>query len=385
MNSEIKVSVVIVSYNCLPFLTLCIDSLLWYEDNRVEIIVVDNNSNDNTAEYLNKNYPKVKTIANKDNKGFGAACNQGISIANGDYLLMLNPDTIVSETLIDDILFFMENHKNCGGMGVYMADGKGNFLPESKRGFPTIFRSFNRFSGLINIFPKNRQFAGYYLGHLSKNEINKIEVLSGAFMLFTKEVAEKTKGFDERFFMYGEDIDLSWRILKNGFENYYNPNIKIIHFKGESSVKDKVYLKNFFGAMELFHKIHFTKKRDKILRPIVNFFMKIISTLKRIELNFSKKKSHKENSYDFPITVISNNHGTIFENIETKFAYPTDNVKNNSTVWIDLANLRPSEAINFAINNNDKNLNFIWYNSKTKQLIQALSSNENSIIQHICI
>ncbi len=381
-KSNIKVSVVIVSYNCLPFLSLCIDSLLCKNDERMEIIIVDNNSNDKTIETISKEYPSLKIIANKENKGFGRACNQGISIAKGEYYLMLNPDTIVSENLIDEIIDFMQSHPDAGAMGVYMADGKGRFLPESKRGFPSLFASFCRFSGLTKLFPTNKKISQYYLGHLPNNEASEIEILSGAFMLLNSKIIDKIGGFDERFFMYGEDIDLSWRIIQSGYKNYYNPNIKIIHFKGESSVKNKKYLKNFFGAMELFYKIHFTKKSDAFVRPIIYMLMRFLSFVKQIQFTFSRNKNEKFNINNDDVIIISNNHNTSFNNF-SKFAFPSDKVKEKSTVCIDLSNLKPSEAIDFAINNCGKNLNFVWCNSSKKMMIQVLSSTDNSIIENI--
>ncbi len=383
MTSNIKVSVVIVSYNCLPFLTLCLDSLLWKKDDRMEIIVVDNNSDDGTIDKIKKAYPSVITISNNENKGFGIACNQGIAIAKGEYFLMLNPDTIVDENLVDDILSFMQKHPDAGGMGIYMADGEGKFLPESKRGFPTLFASFYKFSGLTKRYPKNKKIAKYYMGNLPNNKINEIEILAGAFMLLNSKTIEKIGGFDERFFMYGEDIDLSWRIIQNGYKNYFNPEIKIIHFKGESSIKDKKYIKNFFGAMELFYKIHFTNKSDKFFKPLIYLLMRSFSTFKKIQLSFIPKDDNRIDLKKSQLTIISNSHKKILNNLDVTFSYPDNEIENDKVVFMDMANLKPSEAIKFATENSEKNLKFVWGNSSKNILIQVLSSTENSIIENI--
>ena len=162
----VELSVVIVTYRCLPFTELCLQSLLWQRDERMEVIVVDNNSNDGSAEIINSRYPDVKVISNKKNVGFGSACNQGMHVAKGRYYLMLNPDTVVPENLTQLVLNFMHTHPNCGAMGVKMVDGGGKFLPESKRGIPTIFRAFYKFIGLAKLFPASSVFSGYYMGHL---------------------------------------------------------------------------------------------------------------------------------------------------------------------------------------------------------------------------
>jgi hypothetical protein len=190
--------------------------------------------------------------------GFAKANNQALKQASGRYVLFLNPDTIIPEDGLTTCISFMESHPDAGALGVRMIDGSGNFLRESKRGFPSPWASFCKMSGLTGFFPSSRLFARYYLGHLSENEQQVVDILSGAFMLVKKEVLDKTGGFDEQYFMYGEDIDLSYRIQQLGYKNYYLPDCIIIHFKGESTRKDSRYIKLFYKAMIQFVRKHFT-------------------------------------------------------------------------------------------------------------------------------
>ena len=227
------------------------------EMGNVEVIVVDNASRDGSIEYLEKMFPSVRFIQNGENLGFSKANNLGLKIASGQYILFLNPDTILPEPIFKDCISFFQSHSNVGGVGVRMVDGGGHFLVESKRGFPTAWRSFCKLSGLSAVFPTSQTFAGYNLGHLKERDVLPIDALAGAYMMVRKEVLEKIGGFDERFFMYAEDIDLSKRIKDAGFENYYLGDRTILHFKGESTKKDGLYVKRFYGAMNLYVMKHY--------------------------------------------------------------------------------------------------------------------------------
>jgi Predicted glycosyltransferases len=221
---------------------------------------VDNDSSDGTIEYLQPKFPFVHFIANRTNAGFAVANNQALAQAKGKYVLFLNPDTILPEDFFEQCVHFMEAHTNAGALGVRMIDGSGQFLKESKRGIPTPWVAFCKMTGLTGLFPASKIFARYYLGHLPEYETNPAEALAGACMLVKKEVLQQTGGFDERFFMYAEDIDLSWRIQQAGYINYYFPKVTIIHFKGESTRKDARYIKLFYEAMVQFVEKHFTGK-----------------------------------------------------------------------------------------------------------------------------
>jgi len=257
-----KLSVIIVNYNVRYFLEQCLTSVLRATANiDAEIFVVDNESKDDSVEMVKNKFPQVKVITNKKNVGFSKANNQAIAIAKGEYILLLNPDTVVEEDTFEKCIAFMDKHPEAGGLGVKMIDGNGVFLPESKRGLPTPSVSFYKIFGLSSLFPKSKVFSKYHLGYLNNNETNEIEILSGAFMWMRKSVLDQTGYLDESFFMYGEDIDLSYRILLAGFKNYYFPEAKIIHYKGESTKKGSInYVFVFYNAMIIFSKKHFAKK-----------------------------------------------------------------------------------------------------------------------------
>lgn len=252
-----KLSVVIVNYNVKYYLEQCLRSVIKASENiDTEIFVVDNNSSDNSISYLKPLFPSVSFISNKDNPGFSKANNQAIKIATGEYILLLNPDTIVGEHTFSNVCDFMDAHTNAGALGVKMTDGYGRFLPESKRGFPSPWNSFCKIFGLSKLFPYSPVFAKYHLRYLNKNEIHEVDVLAGAFMLLRKTVLDKVGVLDEDFFMYGEDIDLSYRVTLGGYKNYYFPE-PIIHYKGESTKKDFKYVKIFYQAMIIFFKKHY--------------------------------------------------------------------------------------------------------------------------------
>ena len=254
-------SIVIVNYNSTSLLEQCLDSVnKACTDIDAEIIVVDNNSKDGSKAHLQVKYRGIKFIFNKDNLGFAKACNQGFKISSGKYVLFLNPDTVLSETCLVDCISFFESHPDAGAVGVRMLDDNGIFLKESKRGIPSASTSFYKLFGLSAIFPGSKTFAKYYQAHLPEIANNPVEVLSGAFMMIRREVFEKVNGFDEDFFMYGEDIDLSMRIDQLGYKNYYLGNIYVTHLKGGSTTYNYKYVKDFYGAMNLFVKKHYGNK-----------------------------------------------------------------------------------------------------------------------------
>lgn len=274
-----KLTIVIVNYNVKFFLEQCLLSVrkaiqqltLNNAENNAEIIVVDNNSVDSSLTMLNTKFPDITLIANKDNKGFSVANNQAIHIAKGEYVLLLNPDTVVEEFTFQKIVQFMDEHPDAGALGVKMIDGKGEFLPESKRGLPTPTIAFYKVFGLSAIFPKSQVFGKYHLGYLDKNKIHEVDILAGAFMLIRKKVLDKIGLLDENFFMYGEDIDISYRITKAGYKNFYFPETQIIHYKGESTKKSSVnYVFVFYRAMIIFAKKHFSQKNASLFSLFIN-------------------------------------------------------------------------------------------------------------------
>lgn len=256
------ISIVIVNYNVRHFLEQTLASIQRASNHlKIETWVVDNDSVDDSISMVKRNYPKVKLIENKDNVGFSVANNQAIEQSSGKYILLLNPDTVLQEDTLDLCFKYMENHQNTGAVGVKMIDGSGQFLPESKRGFPNLWVSFCKSTGLSSLFPKSPIFNQYHLGYLDKNEIHKVEVLSGAFMFMRKEVLDQVGNLDEAFFMYGEDIDLSYRIKDAGYDIVYYPETTIIHFKGESTKKGSLnYVRVFYQAMIIFANKHYAGK-----------------------------------------------------------------------------------------------------------------------------
>ena len=264
-------TVVIVNYNVKYFLEQCLRSVFAAtQDLEAEVYVVDNNSSDGSAEWIKNQFPQVKLIENQENVGFSKANNQAIRLAKGDWVLLLNPDTIVPENCFNDILDYCQNHPKLGGLGVKMLDGSGVYLPESKRGLPTPEVAVYKMTGLSKLFAKNPRFGAYYHGNLSENEPQKVEVLAGAFMWMRKSVLDEIGLLDETYFMYGEDIDLSHRIRLAGYENHYFPFAPIIHYKGESTRKESYsYVKAFYGAMIIFARRYFTKGQAFLLSTLL--------------------------------------------------------------------------------------------------------------------
>ena len=258
-----KLSIVIVNYNVKYFLE---QALTTVEKSRVgiasEVFVVDNNSVDDSVQMVADQFPEVHLIQNKNNPGFSIANNQAIKLAKGEYVLLLNPDTVIEEDTLSKCLQFLDDHPDAGALGVKMIDGSGKFLPESKRGFPDPYVAFTKVSGLSRLFPRSKRFNQYHLGYLDKEKTWEVDVLSGAFMMIRKSVLDEIGLLDEQFFMYGEDIDLSYRIQKAGNKNYYFADTQIIHYKGESTKKGSLnYVKAFYNAMILFANKHFDKKQ----------------------------------------------------------------------------------------------------------------------------
>ncbi len=274
-------SVIIVNYNVKHFLEQCLQSVFKAADNiALEVFVVDNNSVDGSVEMVRAKYPQVTCIANKENAGFSKANNQAIKLASAHFILLLNPDTIVQEDTFVKTLNFMAEHPDAGGLGVKMLDGKGRFLPESKRGLPTPAVAFYKIFGLARLFPHSKKYGQYHLTYLDKNKNHEIDILSGAFMLLRKAAIDKTGLLDETFFMYGEDIDLSYRIQKAGFKNYYFADTSIIHYKGESTKKSSVnYVLVFYKAMVIFAHKHFAKSQASAFNSLINIAIYLRASL----------------------------------------------------------------------------------------------------------
>lgn len=253
-----QLSVIILNYNVRYFLEQCVCSVQKALENiDGEIIVVDNNSQDDSCAMMKQLFPNVQLIENTSNVGFPKGNNIGVAQAKGEFICILNPDTVVAEDTFTKVLAFAKNQSDLGIVGVKLIDGTGNFLPESKRGIPTPWVAFTKITKLYKIFPKSRICNQYYAQQILENETGKVAVLVGAFMVMKRDLYQEIGGFDEGCFMYSDDIDLSYMVLKKGKYNYYFHETSVIHYKGESTIRDGTYMKRFREAMNFFYKKHF--------------------------------------------------------------------------------------------------------------------------------
>ncbi|MDD2960833.1 MAG: glycosyltransferase family 2 protein [Muribaculaceae bacterium] len=294
-----EVTVIIVNYRVKYFLTQTLYSVSEaLRDTSHEIFVIDNNSQDDSIDYVSQHFPDINYILNKENVGFARANNQAIEKADSKFTLILNPDTIITRHAITAAISLMNSDDKCGGIGTKMIDGNGAFLPESKRSFPTPWVSFCKIFGLSKLFPYSPIFARYHVRYLSDKEINKVDILAGAYMFIRTSLLKDVHGFDESFFMYGEDIDLSYRITEKGYSNYYLPQA-IIHYKGESTKKDSYkYVKVFYEAMLIFFKKHYPHYSSPYYLFIkVGIFARAFASLiKRAIYAFLPKHKDADNS-----------------------------------------------------------------------------------------
>ena len=264
-------SVIIVNFNVRDYLRQCLISVQSaLEKIDSEIFVVDNNSDDGSADMVRKEFPDVKLIVNTLNAGFSKANNQAISESEGQFVLLLNPDTLVEKDTFSKCIEFMNTHPDCGALGIRMSDGDGKFLPESKRAFPSLLTAFFKTTGLSGLFPASAIINRYYLPEVDQNEISVTEVISGAFMFIRRDALNKSGLLDEDFFMYGEDIDLSFRLLQTGYQNYYFPEAGITHFKGKSTSRIGYNdILHFYEAMRIYIRKRAAEGKYGSLHPLI--------------------------------------------------------------------------------------------------------------------
>ncbi|MEL4455899.1 glycosyltransferase family 2 protein [Lutimonas vermicola] len=302
----VSISVIIVNYNARYFLRNCIGSILSSDiAEEVEVIVVDNNSSDGSSEMIQRDFPQVNYVQNDENIGFSKANNIGVSLAKGSYVLILNPDTMLTETTLSELLHFSEQQADFGAAGVHFIDGSGKYLPESKRNFPDLKVAGAKLLGYSKY---------YYANHIGKNEITEIDILTGAFMFIKKKVYKEVGGFDEDFFMYGEDIDLSYRISSSGYKNYYVGSTKVLHFKGESTVKNTFYFRNFYGALSIFYRKHFPNR--KALYGLIEVLVSMIITVKSVRVS-----PDKGDPVMFDTWIYFGNDKQVFEKLKNKYPF----------------------------------------------------------------
>ena len=256
-----KLSVIIVNYNVKHYLWQCLDSVRRAAEGLdVEVWVVDNASSDGSIDFLQPLFPEVHFVANNENTGFSRANNQAIRQSNGELVLLLNPDSFIAEDTLQHCIQFFEEHPRAGALGIHMVNRDGSFARESRRGLPTPATSFYKVLGLSRLFPTHPRFAHYHMGHLPEFADGKVEVLSGAFMILRREALDQVGLLDETYFMYGEDIDLSYRIEQANWECWYTPKL-MLHYKGESTQQTSFrYVYNFYHAMLIFFRKHFTRR-----------------------------------------------------------------------------------------------------------------------------
>jgi len=280
----VDLSIIIINYNVAERLDKCLESLQMYLKNiSAEVIVMDNASPDRSWISLKEKYPKVQFHPLDKNYGFAVANNKGVALAKGEYILLLNPDTLILDNLFEDLLKFSKQHPEMGTLGVRMINGEGKFLPESKRSVPNLRNSFSK----LFLSQNEANKKNYYRGDISEEEIAEVEVITGAFMWMQKKIYEKVGGLDEAYFMYGEDIDICYSLLNLGYKNYYFGKKTIIHYKGESTTKDEVYLNRFYGAMQIFLNKYY-KNQNPLQYQILSAGLKLKYKLAK---NTLKRKS----------------------------------------------------------------------------------------------
>lgn len=301
-----------------------------------EVIVVDNQSGDDSISFSRQWHPQASFIENEENVGFARANNQAIMQAHGKYTLILNPDTIITPRCLQEGIGWMQQHPRCGAIGARMNDGNGVFLPESKRAFPTPWVSFCKIFGLSKLFPRSPLFAKYHLRYLSDLEPQCIDILSGAYMLCRTDVLQQLGGFDEDFFMYGEDIDLSYRIVKAGYENWFLPT-PMIHYKGESTHKNSMrYVRIFYDAMLIFYRKHFPRF-NVIFYPIVKLGVMVRANLARARRLIGKilPTDNKLPSEVWPWVIISDHPQEVAERTSIHAFVDAIPANGNHNVLID--------------------------------------------------
>ena len=366
-----QLSVIILNYNVRFFLEQCVLSVQKaLEGIDGEIIVIDNNSSDDSCEMMKQLFPNVKLIENKDNLGFPKGNNIGVAQANGDYICILNPDTVVAEDTFSKILNFVTSSAvempNTGVIGCKLIDGTGNFLPESKRGVPTTWVAFTKIFGLYKV---SNVFGKYYAQHLTENQSGKVDILVGAFMVMQRELYNEVGGFDEKCFMYSDDIDLSYMVLQKGKYNYYFHETAVIHYKGESTVRDEKYMKRFQEAMQFFYKKHFKKSL------VFDFFMRIgAMVFSLIKKNQSKAAIREIDEY----IIFSKNSLQLNlnkkETILNDFSEFKNDLTSNIEIIFDTNSFSFKEIIDFMNCNKSKNLTFKNYISKSNFIIGSNNS-----------
>ena len=378
-----QLSVIILNYNVRYFLELCVLSTQKAIQNLdAEIIVIDNNSSDDSCAMMKQRFPNIKLIENKENLGFPKGNNIAVKEAKGEYICILNPDTVVAEDTFEKVLAFAKNKANLGIVGCKLIDGTGNFLLESKRGIPTPWVAFTKVFGLYKFFPKLSLFNKYYAQHLDENQTGKVDILVGAFMVMKRELYNEIGGFDENCFMYSDDIDLSYIALQKEYLNYYFSETTVIHYKGESTLKGGTYMKRFQEAMIFFYKKHFK------VSVFFSLFMKIGIVFFSFVKVFQGKVKSKPSPENY--LLVSDNQSikeklenklhknierTIIENGKIVFSQSISE-KENAEIILDTNYLSFAEAISFFETNKNKSFTFKLLPIQSNFIVGSNNSND---------
>ncbi|WP_130735566.1 glycosyltransferase family 2 protein [Flavobacterium sp. J27] len=376
-----QLSVIILNYNVRYFLEQCIYSVQkalanLNPDDSGEIIIVDNNSSDGSCEMVKRLFPNIQLIENKENLGFPKGNNIGVAVAKGEYICILNPDTVLAEDTFTKLFQADYGQQNTGIVGCKLIDGSGSFLPESKRGLPTPWVSITKIFGLYKLFPKWHWFNQYYAQHISENTSGKVAILVGAFMFMKRNLYLEIGGFDEDCFMYSDDIDLSYTAIKHGYENYYYPKTTIIHYKGESTVRDGAYMERFRNAMQYFYKKHF--KKSFLFDTMMRFGSFLFVILKKNQQNTAKRKIDSyiiftKNKFDLnvgePICYLSSFE--MFKKVSGE----------NIEIIFNTDDFSYVEIINFMQLNKNKNITYKNYFPHSKFLIGSNNSNDRGEVR----
>ncbi len=389
------VSIIIVNYNAKYFAEQCICAVAAAIKNiDAEVLVVDNASSDQSISYLTSAYNWVNFIPLDKNLGFAKANNIALARATGQFVLFLNPDTIIPEDCITTCISQLQSNPKIGAIGVRMIDGAGNFLPESKRSLPSPMVSFWKLIGLSALFPKSSFFNRYALGHLVEHENYEVPVLSGAFMCCNTALIKSLNGFDERFFMYGEDIDLSYRISKAGYQNFYLGKMFILHFKGESTpYKNFKYVRLFYKAMQQFVDKHYTSNYAILLKVLLYLSISIRAMLTIVMLPFtfilSKTKTNKQGPSHRDLFLLVGDAMNTQHASEILSTNGINNVQQMSTISNALmgsshllfctGTVSYRESIIFCSDDKTKHT-YYWHGSNTNSIICSPSKNEAGIV-----
>jgi GT2 family glycosyltransferase len=368
-----QLSVIILNYNVRYFLELCVLSVQKaIQELDAEIIVIDNNSSDDSCSMMKTRFPNIKLIENKENYGFPKGNNLAVAQAKGEYVCILNPDTVVAEDTFEKVLSFAQKQNNLGIIGCKLIDGTGNFLPESKRGVPTPWVAFTKIFGLYKI---SSVFGKYYAQHVNQNQTGKVDILVGAFMVMKRDLFNEIGGFDENCFMYSDDIDLSYMVKKSGKENYYFAETSVIHYKGESTVRDEKYMKRFQEAMNFFYNKHFNPEGSGLL--FFTGFMKIGAFV------FSKiKKSQQKNLKKVVDNYIFFSKNELQLPLEKPISYQSDflnfssNKKQQTEIIFDIQSFSFKEIIDFMEKNKAKSITYKMYLPQLKVIIGSNHAND---------